>query len=278
VRNLTDEAGAVTDTYSTDAFGQLLSHQGTDPQPYLFAGEPYDPNVRMAYHRARWMEPGSGRFLGMDPFEGLEGLPLTLHRYLYASGDPVSATDPTGAISSLVYGVEVHAKIGLHFIQSSPNDRVSNRRINTVLGTKVSWVGWLRPDLVDRTTFEVYEIKAIGGVVPTGSFGYAEGYRQLQDYLLILNHQDPQNRPWHEGGSYVPPKTIALGPGAWAIVFPPVNGVILYDVASVPLTGGLLLAAGGLALSGAATAANAASAATTGLKMAASLLVGLFGF
>jgi len=27
------------------AFGELLSHTGSDPQPYAFTGEPYDPNV-----------------------------------------------------------------------------------------------------------------------------------------------------------------------------------------------------------------------------------------
>ncbi len=96
VRSLTDEAGTVTDTYSTDAFGQLLFDQGPDTQPYLFAGEPYDPNVRMAYHRARWMEPGTGRFLGMDQHDAAPELPQSIGRYGYVVNRPVDLMDPTG--------------------------------------------------------------------------------------------------------------------------------------------------------------------------------------
>ena len=44
IRRLTDEAGAVTDSYTYTAFGERIAHTGTDPQPYAFAGEPYDPN------------------------------------------------------------------------------------------------------------------------------------------------------------------------------------------------------------------------------------------
>ena len=61
VRRLPDEAGMVTDGYTYDAFGTLLAHSGTDPQPYAFTGEPYDPNIGFQYHRARWMDPRVGR-------------------------------------------------------------------------------------------------------------------------------------------------------------------------------------------------------------------------
>jgi RHS repeat-associated protein len=96
IRRLTNEAGVITDAYSSDAFGVELAQTGSDPQPYRFAGEPYDPQLQMAYHRARWMDPSTGRFTGMDPFEGLEFEPVTLHKYLYANLNPANVTDPTG--------------------------------------------------------------------------------------------------------------------------------------------------------------------------------------
>jgi RHS repeat-associated protein len=77
VRRLTNEAGQVTDGYTYSAFGERITHTGSDPQPYAFTGEPYDPNVGFQYHRARWMEPRAGRFLGMDPFEGLRAFTST---------------------------------------------------------------------------------------------------------------------------------------------------------------------------------------------------------
>jgi RHS repeat-associated protein len=96
IRALTDEAGNVTDTYTYTAFGEQLSHTGTDPQPYAFAGEPYDPNSGFQYHRARWMDPRVGRFASMDPWAGTRFEPATLHRYLYAAASPIDSVDPSG--------------------------------------------------------------------------------------------------------------------------------------------------------------------------------------
>jgi RHS repeat-associated protein len=101
IRRLTSESGAVTDVYTYTAFGELLSHMGTDPQPYSFAGEPLDPNVGFQYHRARWMDPSVGRFAGMDPFGGFVSDPASLHKYVYAHGNPVGNTDPTGHFASV---------------------------------------------------------------------------------------------------------------------------------------------------------------------------------
>jgi YD repeat-containing protein len=38
VRQVTNAAGAVTDTYDYDAFGNLISSTGTTPNSYLFRG------------------------------------------------------------------------------------------------------------------------------------------------------------------------------------------------------------------------------------------------
>jgi YD repeat-containing protein len=37
VRQLTDSTGVVTDTYTYDAFGNLIQHTGTTPNHYLYA-------------------------------------------------------------------------------------------------------------------------------------------------------------------------------------------------------------------------------------------------
>ncbi|HEY7511050.1 MAG TPA: RHS repeat-associated core domain-containing protein [Vicinamibacteria bacterium] len=98
-RRLTDEAGEITDTYAYSAFGELLDHTGSDPNPYRFAGEALDPNLGFYYNRARWLDTASGRFLSPDPFAGLEHDPQSLHKYLYAHADPANRTDPTGLFS-----------------------------------------------------------------------------------------------------------------------------------------------------------------------------------
>lgn len=43
IRLLTDSTGTVTDTYDYQAFGALHSSAGGTPNPYLFAGEQFDP-------------------------------------------------------------------------------------------------------------------------------------------------------------------------------------------------------------------------------------------
>jgi RHS repeat-associated protein len=96
VRLLMDRLGAVTDTYTYDAFGNLIARTGTTPNEHLFVGEQLDANTGFYYLRARYLNPSSGRFLTSDTYEGSRFDPLSLHKYLYAHANPVSNIDPTG--------------------------------------------------------------------------------------------------------------------------------------------------------------------------------------
>jgi RHS repeat-associated protein len=89
-------AGAVTDTYTYDAFGNLLARTGATPNEYLYAGERFDPHLGLYRLRARYMNPATGRFQTMDSFEGEQSDPASLHKYLYAGDDPVNNIDPSG--------------------------------------------------------------------------------------------------------------------------------------------------------------------------------------
>ncbi|MCP4901378.1 MAG: hypothetical protein GY906_30805, partial [bacterium] len=115
VRVLSDEAGTVTDLYQFEAFGALLKHVGDDPNTYLFAGEPLDPNIGFAYHRARWVDQRVGRFVSLDPWAGSEWEPMTLHRYTYAASEPVTRVDPSGLAFSVGQVVTALA-VGLTFV------------------------------------------------------------------------------------------------------------------------------------------------------------------
>ena len=95
-RALTDELGDATDTYNYEAFGNSLNQTGSTINVYLFTGEQYDPNLGFYYLRARWLNPDVDRFLTVDPFEGVQNDPVSLHKYLYASANPVMYVDPSG--------------------------------------------------------------------------------------------------------------------------------------------------------------------------------------
>jgi RHS repeat-associated protein len=107
VRALTNPTGAVTDTYDYDAFGNLIHSTGTTPNNYLFASEQFDPDLGLYYNRARYLNTATGRFWSMDTFEGDSQSPLSLHRYLYASLDPIDRVDPSGQFDLGEFSISV---------------------------------------------------------------------------------------------------------------------------------------------------------------------------
>ena len=70
VSQLIDSAGAVTDQYEYDAFGNSFTQTGTTPNNYLYRGEQYDSDLGLYYLRARYYNPPTGRFLSRDPEGG----------------------------------------------------------------------------------------------------------------------------------------------------------------------------------------------------------------
>jgi RHS repeat-associated protein len=96
VRQLTNSTGTVTDSYEYDAFGNEFTVSGTTPNEMMYRGEQYDPDLGLYYLRARYYNPLTGRFMSRDPEDGQLNDPKTLHKYLYAGGDPVNAIDRTG--------------------------------------------------------------------------------------------------------------------------------------------------------------------------------------
>ena len=95
-RGLTDASGVVTDTYSYDAFGNLVASAGATANNYLFAGEQFDPNLGDYYLRQRYYDTDTGRFTRRDAYEGKILEPIPLHKYFYANNNPANFIDTTG--------------------------------------------------------------------------------------------------------------------------------------------------------------------------------------
>jgi RHS repeat-associated protein len=103
VRQLTSMAGAVTDSYEYDAFGNSFTVSGSTPNEMMYRGEEYDSDLSFVYLRARYMNPLTGRFVSRDPGDGELTNPETLHKYLYANAEPVNGFDPTGWEDAVTY-------------------------------------------------------------------------------------------------------------------------------------------------------------------------------
>jgi RHS repeat-associated protein len=107
VRNLTDAAGTVTDSYSYYGFGELLSSAGTTVNSFRYVGEELNEFSGMYNLRARWYSNSNGRFLNIDPYQGCARTTESLHRYIYAKNSPISYSDPNGkfyTVQSLLFG------------------------------------------------------------------------------------------------------------------------------------------------------------------------------
>ncbi|MCP4398874.1 MAG: RHS repeat protein [bacterium] len=112
VRALSDPSGTLSDTYDYDAYGNLLRQSGDTQNPYRYRSEAFDPELDAYYLRARYYQPGSGRFSSIDPVEGDINVPRSLHRYLYAYNDPVNRLDPSGGMT-LSEGIVTAGIIGM---------------------------------------------------------------------------------------------------------------------------------------------------------------------
>ena len=96
VRALANESGKLTDTYTYDAFGNLMSSTGSTANNYRYCGEQFDSTTGLYYLRARYMDTSTGRFISQDTYAGSTADPISLHKYLYANSNPVSNSDPSG--------------------------------------------------------------------------------------------------------------------------------------------------------------------------------------
>ena len=95
---LTDASGAITDTFQYDTYGKLLSRTGSSFVIFGYNGRDgvvTDKNG-LIYMRARYYSPEMKRFINADIIPGKLSNAITLNRFAYANGNPVSFVDPFG--------------------------------------------------------------------------------------------------------------------------------------------------------------------------------------
>jgi RHS repeat-associated protein len=79
--------------YDYDVYGAVRTQSGSSANKFKYVasiGHPTDEETGLIYMRARYYEPGTGRFVSEDPaFNGMNW-------YSYVDANPVIAYDPTG--------------------------------------------------------------------------------------------------------------------------------------------------------------------------------------
>jgi RHS repeat-associated protein len=99
------------DTYDYDAYGNLVASTGSTANEYLYDGQRWDADLGMYHLRARYYEPGRGRFATVDPLNGVPTNPISLNKYLYANADPVNLSDPLGLASLFEYNIQIGPRV-----------------------------------------------------------------------------------------------------------------------------------------------------------------------
>jgi RHS repeat-associated protein len=98
VTNLTDDGGAVAARYHLDAWGNFRfpGELTASKNRFAFTGYEWDSETGLFNAKARYFDPGLGRFLSQDSYLGELDEPPSLHRYFYANANPTRYVDPTG--------------------------------------------------------------------------------------------------------------------------------------------------------------------------------------
>jgi len=157
VVGLSSHDGRVLEQTRYSAFGERQSNVldtvgGLFPTNQLrYTGREEETATGLYYYRARYYDPGLGRFLSEDPL----GFEAGINFYAYVSNDPVNANDPTGEIAIskavsewftakfgndlLAKGIEMHHSIPREILNKLPPEVANHPAIRGAAGAPNRW-------------------------------------------------------------------------------------------------------------------------------------------
>ena len=96
VRQIVDASGNVILAESYEPYGTVLTSTGTASSIFGYAGEQFDTYIKLVFLRSRYYDPGTGRFLTKDSWQGDYTRPQSLDTWSYVEGNPINHVDPNG--------------------------------------------------------------------------------------------------------------------------------------------------------------------------------------
>ncbi len=153
VVNLTDADGAITKSYTYDAFGVEVHPDTGDANVFRFCGEYFDTETGTVYLRARYYNPTTGRFISRDSYTGKNEDPLSLNLYTYCNNNPIIYADFTGnnpllivagvalTATDLILMASIVALATLAIYSTTPSGQQAISNASTAVGGVVGDVG-----------------------------------------------------------------------------------------------------------------------------------------
>ena len=207
IRQLTNGAGTITDTYDYTAFGEDLARTGTTVNTFRYVGESFDPNNGFYYNRARWYDPQHGTFTSVDPYEGDPQASVSLHRYLYGNASPIKYSDPSGEfglaeVATIGAVVGILASVSIYHITTPPSQRTWKGYViygvtGGIAGATLAAGGWYAFVYLGAPV-----IATIGGVTYKVSKPLADRWTSLNNLIAHFGEHGQQIAEVTERTSY----------------------------------------------------------------------------
>ena len=178
VRGIVSSIGALTATTAYDAWGNPETSGGlTSQTPFGYAGAYTDP-TGLIYLVDRYYDPATGQFFSVDP-----DISQTSEPYEYANDNPVSNTDPSGAL--VVKPNDEYTDIVFYF------NRAETKKLANPLVKVASWIvfvayGWLRATGRIPEGLDDFLVKIIAEALPAINKSAKDAMKK-QGYCVQLN-------------------------------------------------------------------------------------------
>lgn len=139
---ITDAGGNVTDRFEYGPYAEPLSHSGGTDTPFQFNGR-YGVQTDLnglLYMRCRYYDPAIERFINQDVLFGDLNPGISLNRFAFANGNPVSLTDPFGLCAQSDDNLYTRART----LGAAIDDAIINGAI-TIAQNVLNFLGWGSP-------------------------------------------------------------------------------------------------------------------------------------
>lgn len=107
VVQIVNENGTKVNSYQYDEWGNIQQQTEGIKNSFKYAGEIQDEETGLYYLRARYYDPGVGRFISKDTYEGQITNPLSQNLYSYVHNNPLKYVDPSGHRVWLIHGTNL---------------------------------------------------------------------------------------------------------------------------------------------------------------------------
>ena len=200
---ITNLSGTITDTFEYDTYGKLIARTGTSNVLFMYNGRDgvvTDANG-LIYMRARYYSPDMRRFINADIISGEISNAITLNRYAYANGNPVSNTDPFGlSVERGQYGSIVYKgvtyPIYVSGMQTTNGPSISNawdvELIKTISLSDFDWAKFFA--MAEFDDYELSNSNINGALGITGLIGSANKSISTQYFTIKLLSKDSGKR------------------------------------------------------------------------------------